>query len=438
MAPVTGHGDSNDDDGETSSASEDSAPSAGYPSPQARAARPAQFWNNKRPAAVYESGAGSNNIQPHPPAQRARIQMKETESAVRASPAWSPSLTGLSIRSGGCLDDNNSMQKQQRQLPRLAALEPPHSSISQPSNQLMHHGERDPVGVNSRPLSVKSLMQLPSLSDSFMSNRIGGTVQSTIALQQVLPTAATSSPRVHPPMLAPPRPLQHDHNHRALPSQHNSTSRSHHSARERNTEVDGQTLRESQPSSPWSYQQQRRQVPRMEGLGASGFRSGSTTAEEARAAAVHLGRLDSVWSAVPTSASGNSFEDKNVSYRVMEQGYARGIQLEERSASWETNRRRENGSPVASGRWGQEATVMRGGSERWLSRGQHGQQEPQAFQDYHEHEERRYVDQQSRTVRRPHSFSQNIFVVCLWHVKYRGLCAVNGGLLVNLHRPWTL
>lgn len=112
--------DSNDDDGETSSASEDSAPSGGFPSPSRSKARP-RVHSAKRP---------------EPPTGFRDGLSKRSCPMADPQPKWSPV-------SDSCTTDGNTFRTSgnipARQLPRMPALEQSPLEQSQHQHRLLSH-----------------------------------------------------------------------------------------------------------------------------------------------------------------------------------------------------------------------------------------------------------------------------------------------------------
>lgn len=187
--------DSNDDDGETSSASEDSATSAGYPSPPlARPATTAMRQSGKRaqPSASFCL----------PPAQRSRIQPQKSDNDASLPAGWSPAVNVANKVAGVACSTRDSP----RQLPRLAALErlPKQGEAAQKS---LEH-DRNAYAHTS---TTASPMQLPPLLGA--ARHVPNSTSSSSATS----SSPLSSPTLHSVCSSssgPPSPPQHAAQHK--------------------------------------------------------------------------------------------------------------------------------------------------------------------------------------------------------------------------------
>lgn len=383
--------DSNDEDGETSSASEDSSTSAGYPSPQAR---------GRRPSKRAEPCAGIRQL---PPAQRARLQLKETESLVHAR--WSPASSGYAVATPPATVAQE--RDSPRQLPRLAALEETcqqhqQQQIPQNAHQQKQVQQQQQRPVGSGALSVASLMQLPSLvatgrtSSSSLSSNASNSSSKTLreaaaaAAAGVTAAAAVAAAVATSPVTAP-------HSSPTLPS---AQGLQHVGSRNHVVLSAGMNLQQPTPLEGWSLNE-RRQVPRMETLGRAP--SPATAAAAVAEARMQQRRWDPAYSstAVPTGGFAQGAYggvDRCDSRHQHESGWARhAYSTVAPGFGWEAGCRRQYEQQTQAQ---QQQTALAAGAT--TTRGAWTQQTlPHAFHSQQEQEQQCFR-QQHRIQNQPH------------------------------------
>eukprot|EP00752_Nemacystus_decipiens_P008352 g7466.t1 len=177
--PSPSHDLSNDDDGETSSASEDSA--ASY-----AADAPVGYKRPAEPSASFR----------HPPSQRSRT----TSSPLQQQPGWLPVSSGGTFETGTAA---SSPVRQQRQLPRLAALETILSSRSETQPELTHQQkQQQQQQQHRRSTPPSSYQQQPHHSQDFPlgqhapTTRLVSRTNATVQLPSLLHGAKSSASSV--------------------------------------------------------------------------------------------------------------------------------------------------------------------------------------------------------------------------------------------------